>query len=100
MPLMHLTAAVPNEGARRLAWIVGSAEDPAAALAGLEAKIGFGAVDRIVSGALLPALGMGAQIWAWSGGQIDAYDFRHAPEGWWFDRPESRRAQRVLARAA
>ena len=100
MPLMHLTAAVPNEGARRLAWFIGNAETPAAAVAELESHLGFGAIDRIVSGALLPGVRMGAKLWAWSGGQIDAHDFRHPPKGWWFDRPASRQMTRVLARAA
>ena len=100
MPLMHLPAVVPNEGARRLAWIIGNTEKPHVAVTLLEAMLGFGVIDRILSGELLPGVRMGARLWAWSGGQIDAYDFRHKPMGWWFDRPEAREMQRVLARAA
>lgn len=83
MPLMDLRGAVPNDGAHRLAWLIGMAPDPAAALAELEDKIGINTVERILFGTLVPGERMGAQIWAWSQCRLDTRAFyRHTATRW------------------
>ena len=93
---MHLAACVPNDGARRLAWWLGEqGRDGHVALerAGFDAN----AIDRLLSGELLPGLAIGACLTLATGGAVVPGDFRRRARGWWFDRPSERPALRRAA---
>lgn len=81
---LHLTAKVPSEGARRVAqWVVGlpNGLDEAAKAIGADVV----AVQRIITGELVPGLAIGVKLSTRAG--IRASDFSRAPMGGWFDRP-------------
>lgn len=90
MPAMYLAARVPNEGAHRLAWAIGTAPAPGAAIRELEARIGINAVDRLLSGTLTPGERMGAAIHLWSHGAVRVRDFYRPATGSWGDPPAPR----------
>ena len=94
---MHLRVRVPNEGARRLAWWLGERGDAGRrrleGLAGIDAN----AVDRLLSGELLPGAEAGFRISNATDGDVMLVDWRHRPRGGWFDRPQDRVVQRRVA---
>lgn len=93
MPLMDLRGPVPSEGAHRLAWAIGMAADPGAAIAQLEASIGANMVERLLSGTLTPGEAMGARIALWSGHEIAARDFYRPTMLRWWQAPARRTAK-------
>jgi len=90
MPAMYLAARVPNEGAHRLAWVIGTAINPGESIRQLEATIGVNAVDRLLSGTLTPGERMGAAITLWSRGAVKAGDFYRPTSLRWCDQPSAR----------
>lgn len=96
MALMDLRCPVPNQGAHRLAWVIGMHANPGAALRELESIIGGNTVERILCGSLRPAERMGADIARWSRWAIETEDFyRTCPLRWWEAPPERRSAWRM-----
>ena len=100
MPLMDLRGAVPNEGAHRLAWLIGLAPDPAAKLAAIEARIGVNTVERILIGTLIPCERMGAGIWVESGCKIETRMFHRRTHLRWGELPQGVRIPKQLKKAA
>ncbi len=81
---LHLTAKVPNEGARLVAqWIMSLPGGLLDARAQLET--GEDRVQRIVDGEMVPGMTVGTRLAARAG--VRARDFHRAPVGGWFDRP-------------
>jgi hypothetical protein len=88
---LHLTAKVPNEGARLVAqWILGmpGGLDDAATALGTSADW----VQRMVGGDMVPGLTVGTRLARHTG--VRARDFHRSAQAGWFERPAS------LARAA
>jgi hypothetical protein len=98
---MYLPARVPTEGAHRLAWMIGTAPDPAATIVALEERIGINMVDRLLAGELTPGSTMGVHLALASRGKIVPRMFYRptglrwgeAPRG--FAVPRSRGAMRA-----
>lgn len=90
MALMRLAAVVPNAGAHRLAWAIGTAANPVAAFAELEVLIGFGLVERLLDGSLTPGERLDRDLRQWSAGAIVGSDFYRDADRGWFDKPETR----------
>ncbi len=86
---LHLSARVPNEGARRLAWWLGENTDRFPALI-REVGMSEETIHRLISGELEPAAIMSYVISQATGGSVVSRDWRTAPRGWWFDRPTPR----------
>lgn len=86
---LHLTAQVPNEGARRLAqWVLGlpgGLDDAATALGTCANR-----VQRMVEGGMVPGLEVGTRLMRHTG--VRARDFRQDAAAGWFERPATARA--------
>ena len=92
MAVMFLRARVPNEGAHRLAWTIGTSKVPALAIRELESRLGVNTVDRLLEGSLTPSASEGEKISAWSRGEVRAGDFYRDTALSWGDRPAPRNA--------
>ncbi len=82
--LLRLGVRVPNEGARRLAhWIM---RQPVGTLDKLMQRLGMGqiAIERMMAGETTPVDGVGYQIYAFTGGEVSAFDWEATAEGGWF----------------
>lgn len=98
MAKMHLAARVPNEGARRLAWWIGERTTPRRnAFEALARAIGchVSFVDRVLDGDIVPGEDLARRIGLTTGHFIDRRDWRHPPEGGWFDPVEARDTRRA-----
>lgn len=85
-PKIYLTAFPANEGARRLAWLLGDLE--ARARAQLRRRfVSDMMLHRLVTGDVTPGLEFGTAIHLVSEGAITARHWNSPPEGGWFDRP-------------
>jgi hypothetical protein len=95
---MHLTAKVPNEGARRLAWWLGNRPGDDALDRFAEA-IGqhVGYIDRLLSGEVLPGGEVAHSVWLATGGAVWRFDWRTPARGGWFDEPAERTPSRRAA---
>ncbi|NYT43129.1 hypothetical protein HZY97_20305 [Sphingomonas sp. R-74633] len=91
MSLMYLIARVPNDGAHRLAWEIGTRPIPGNAIRELELLIGINAVDRLLGGSLTPSRSEGAKIERWSDGAVRANDFYQPTALRWGDKPSERK---------
>ena len=81
---LHLTAKVPNEGARLVAqWIMGLPGGLIDARVQLDTE--EDRVQRIVDGEMVPGMAVGQRLATRAG--VRARDFHRAPTGGWFDRP-------------
>ncbi|GEM_PF-6311319 len=97
MALMDLRGPVPNCGAHRIAWVIGTAPDWRLKYAELQATLGPNMVERLLAGDLTPGAGMGGKIYVWSNGRITANHFyqrtpkrwREAPHGFRMPQPAS-----------
>jgi hypothetical protein len=81
---LHLTAKVPNEGARLVAqWVLGLPRG----LIDARAQLGTDEdrVQRIISGDMVPGMDVGRRLAVRAG--VRARDFNRKPVGGWFDRP-------------
>lgn len=92
MALMDLRGAVPNCGAHRIAWVIGTAPDPRMKYAELEARLGPNSVERLLAGDLTPGANMGSKIFVWSNGRITANHFYQNTPKRWRDAPFGFRA--------
>lgn len=92
MSVMYLRARVPNDGAHRLAWAIGTSKVPALAIRELEARIGVNTIDRLLDGTLTPSASEGEKISVWSRGEVRASDFYRDTALTWGDRPTPRNA--------
>lgn len=85
---MRLKASVPNLGAHKLAWIVGTSGDPTDDIERFGQAVGNVAMfDRVLSGEVVPCAVMAAEIQLWSMGLIQRRDWRRPALGWWGERP-------------
>lgn len=91
MPVMYLRARVPNDGAHRLAWAIGTRPIPAVAIRELEQLLGVNTVDRLLEGSLTPSRAEGDKIERWSDGAIRVDDFYKTTSLRWGDRPNYRK---------
>lgn len=83
MAVMDLRGPVPNCGAHRIAWVIGTAPDWRLKYAELDARLGANMVERLLSGDLTPGASMGAKIYVWSNGRITANHFyQNTPKRW------------------
>lgn len=87
MPKMYLPARVPNLGAHKLAWFLGTRSDPLAAIVEAEKRLGVGMVDRILCGEVVPASGLANDAAAITGLAINPRDWRRPSPASWGDRP-------------
>ncbi|WP_342248635.1 hypothetical protein [Sphingomonas sp. OTU376] len=92
MALMDLRGAVPNCGAHRIAWVIGTAPDPRMKYAELEVKLGPNSVERLLAGDLTPGASMGSKIFVWSNGRITYNHFYQNTPKRWRDAPFGFRA--------
>jgi hypothetical protein len=100
MALMDLRCPVPSEGAHRLAWLIGTADDPAAKICDLEDRIGINKVERLLSGILTPSEAMGASIWLASCGKIETRMFYRPTALRWWEAPPGFEPRRPVMMAA
>lgn len=80
---LHLTATVPNEGARLVAqWVLGLPQGL------IDARVQLGAgedrVQRIIAGDMVPGMDVGRRLASRAGVRAD--DFHRKPVAGWFDR--------------
>lgn len=89
MQKMKLPARVPNLGAHKLAWIIGSSEDQASEIASLTAALGGNpfVVERILRGEIVPAAILASQITCWSQWMIGRRDWRRPVHAAWTAQP-------------
>lgn len=87
---ISLPAAVPNEGARRLAYYLTT--DAPQTLARFARKIESTemAVERLIRGDIRPGEELARAIYLATGGAVWSRFWSCPPEGRWFDRPLSR----------
>lgn len=87
---LNLPAAVPNEGARRLAYHLTTTAPTT--LARFARKIGSTEmmVDRMIRGEVRPTDETAKAIYLATGGAVWSTFWTYRPEGGWFDRPVSR----------
>jgi hypothetical protein len=89
MAKMHLVAKPPNEGARRLAWWIGT--HGATAFAHFARSIGshVGYVDRILAGEIVPGEDLARRIGLTTGHFVARRDWRRPACAGWFDPVEA-----------
>jgi hypothetical protein len=100
MALWDLRCAVPNEGAHRLAWVLGLRPDPLAAVTRLEVMIGVNVVERLLRGEIEPSWTMGARIELFSGGEVTTRMFYRPANRRWYDAPAGLRLPKQLLKKA
>lgn len=85
LPKMHLVARVPNEGARLLAWALGT--NPRLWDVLTDHGIGRIKIDRLLAGELTPGGIDGTVMMLRTKMLIRAHHWNQAPLGGWFERP-------------
>jgi len=87
MALMDLRGPVPNCGAHRIAWVIGTTPDWRLKYAELNALLGPNMAERLLSGDLTPGASMGGKIYTWSNGRITARHFYQKTAKRWREAP-------------
>lgn len=97
---LHLTAWPANEGARRLAWWIGSTHGGDVAAAAARFGCETSTIDRLIAGEIVPGTELALPVGLVTDGFICRKDWQRAAAGGWFDQPEARASIAEMARAA
>lgn len=90
MTRLHLPAIVPNEGARRLAWVILDRHRGDMAAFADTARLPEAVLDRLLVGEIVPGTDIALPIGVATDGFILRRDWQVGPDGGWFDRPSAR----------